>query len=132
MRPVHLTDLDIATRVLLAIGEADRMTAACRIVATARIADRYRNRLRRRHPDWGDGTLAAAATAQVSPVAAQRCDRAYLRSLRLLLDAIDGPASFDFHTHALYVAKASASKDETNGQYPGETAERRPCLGSHR
>ena len=122
MRPVHLTDLDIATRVLLAIGEPDRAATARRIVGTARVADRYRKRLGRRHPVWGDGTLAAAALAESKPVVPRPCDRAFRLTLRLLLEAIEGSPSFDFHAHALYKIKVCASKDRTDGKYPGKTA----------
>ena len=122
MRSVHLTDLDLATRVLLAIDVSHRATSASGIAAAARIADRYRKRLRHCHPVWGDGTLAAAALAWGHPVAPGRCDLAYRRTLGLLLGAIDRQASFDFHTSDLYDSEASVSKDRTDGQHPGKTA----------
>ena len=122
MRAIHLSDLDIATRVLLAITEADRATCARKMAEAAHVADCFRKRMRRRHPIWGDGTLAAAAFATGTPVPPARCDPAYRQTLCLLLRAIEGRASFDFHTPALYAKQACVSKDRTDGQYSGKTA----------
>lgn len=64
MRPVLHADLVSAARALLAVPEAMRAGLAERLIAEAEAADRYRRRLGRRHPRWGDGTLAAAAAGR--------------------------------------------------------------------
>ena len=61
MRPVGWLDLDA---VLRAVSDATVEEVEARvdeIVARASIADAYRRRTGRRHPSFGDGTLAAAA-----------------------------------------------------------------------
>ncbi|SEM43755.1 hypothetical protein SAMN04488003_101110 [Loktanella fryxellensis] len=87
MRPVHVTDLDIAARTVLAYGPV----TAVRIVAGARLADRYRKRMRRRHRLWGDGTLAGACAA-IGPAAPPgACDAAYRTALAAVLAALAAP-----------------------------------------
>lgn len=61
MRTVLPGDLRAAACALLPLPLAARDAALARIVARAEAADRYRKRFGRAHPDWGDGTLAAAA-----------------------------------------------------------------------
>ena len=64
MRPVQMADLDAAMRLLLKVPSARRRLDMADLCARADIADRYRKRLRRLHPDFGDGTLMAAAMGQ--------------------------------------------------------------------
>lgn len=90
MRPLHVTDLDLATRTVLIHG-SDMAECAAGLVAAARLADRYRKRLRRRHPVWGDGTLAGACGAYGGAAAPRTCDTAYRRALALVLAALDAP-----------------------------------------
>jgi hypothetical protein len=61
MRRVLWSDLITATRAVLAVDPVRREVFAVALVAQACHADRYTRRLRRDHPDWGNGTLLAAA-----------------------------------------------------------------------
>ena len=61
MRTVLPGDLRAAACALLPVPREARGAALALLVMRAEAADRYRRRLRRAHPDWGDGTLAAAA-----------------------------------------------------------------------
>ena len=60
MRPVLHADVICAARVLLCLPSGRRWQAAQELVARAEAADRYRRRLGRTHPGWGNGTLMAA------------------------------------------------------------------------
>ncbi|WP_394152551.1 hypothetical protein [Loktanella salsilacus] len=123
MRPVHLTDLDIAARAILARPAAEWPERAASLVTGARLADRYRKRLARRHPVWGDGTLAAAALGvagrDIAPP--QRCDASYVKALQCILTALSENGPFDFCRPALYPIQRMARK-QRNGLYPGETS----------
>ncbi|MCF7700338.1 hypothetical protein GLR48_13595 [Loktanella sp. M215] len=88
MRPVGLSDLDDAVRAVLAVRVADRAATAVRLVGQACVADRYRKRLGRRHPAWGDGTLSAAARAGPMVAASGWCDRDYRAALAVMLAAL--------------------------------------------
>ena len=88
MRPIGLTDLNDAVRAVLAAPEDDRAATAARIVGQACLADRYRKRMGRRHPVWGDGTLSAAARAGPIVAASGWCDRDYRAALALMLAAL--------------------------------------------
>jgi len=61
MRPVLPGDVRAAALALMAVPRQERMAAFEAILSRAKAADRYRKRLGRVHPAWGDGTLAAAA-----------------------------------------------------------------------
>lgn len=61
MRTVLGGDLRAAACALLPLPTAARGPALAALVARAEAADRYRRRFGRRHPSWGDGTLAEAA-----------------------------------------------------------------------
>ena len=88
MRPIGLCDLDDAVRALLAVPPSDRAATAARIVARASVADRYRKRLGRRHPAWGDGTLSAAARSAALGARSGHCGPDYRRALMLVLAAL--------------------------------------------
>lgn len=62
MRPIQIADLDICVRVLLAAECAERRTIFEQICANAAVADRYRKRVGRCHPQHGTGTLMSAVT----------------------------------------------------------------------
>lgn len=102
MRPVHLTDLDAVARAMLAVAPALRGDIAEQIVARARIADRFRKHLGRRHPVFGDGTLFAAAAVWAKVPVQARCDRAYLGCLFILSDVLAPKERFDLQPLALY------------------------------
>ncbi|WP_425101189.1 hypothetical protein [Tropicibacter sp. S64] len=61
MRPVLHGDVSAAARVLLMVPACAREALARRLVTQAEAADRYRKRLGKAHPFWGNGTLMAAA-----------------------------------------------------------------------
>lgn len=61
MRPVHLADIDVAARVLLAHAPTARKDIMAELVAHADVADRYRKKFGRRHPAFGAGTIMSAA-----------------------------------------------------------------------
>ncbi|WGW02523.1 DUF7742 family protein [Tropicibacter oceani] len=61
MRPVLPGDVSAAARALLAVPASARGGLARRLVLQADAADRYRRRLGKAHPFWGNGTLMAAA-----------------------------------------------------------------------
>lgn len=61
MRPVHLADIEVAVRVLLALPPLDRVGIMSELIRSAEMADRYRKRWRRPHPAFGTGTLMSAA-----------------------------------------------------------------------
>ena len=123
MRPVHLTDLDLAARAVLAQPAGAQPDAAARLVAGARLADRFRKRLGRRHSVWGDGTVAAAAMALAGGKLAppQRCDTAYRHALQSVLTALSESGPFDFPQQTLYPMRGTARK-VCNGLYSGETS----------
>lgn len=87
MRPVTLTDLAAAARVLLAQPEAQRAAAMAALIARAEAADRLRRDSGRLHPAYGNGTLLAAALAHpgANPPPGD-CD--YLACLALAAEAL--------------------------------------------
>lgn len=87
MRPVHLHDLDTLTRTLLVLPEPDQPIVARQIVQAADIADKYRKRLGRAHPQYGLGTLTSAVQ-DLPKATTLRCDQAYRRCLGIVLAAL--------------------------------------------
>ena len=87
MRPVLPGDVSAAVRALLAVAPEARAALAQWLLTEAAAADRYRRRFCRAHPDWGNGTLRAAALAR--PVSAEpRLDeRDHLGCQFLLIEA---------------------------------------------
>lgn len=61
MRQILHGDLTAAARVLRTVAPAAREGLLLRMIAEAEVADRYRRRLGRVHPRFGDGSLMAAA-----------------------------------------------------------------------
>ena len=88
MRALAHVDISVAARALLCLPEAARENAIIRMVDEAEAADRYRKRLDRAHPLWGNGTLEAAARNR--PLAAPKSlsDSDYLSCLAIVLDAL--------------------------------------------
>lgn len=64
MRPVGLGDLSAAAGALAAVAPARRAGLMAILIAEAETADRFRRRHGRPHPDFGNGTLMAAALAR--------------------------------------------------------------------
>lgn len=70
MRPVLLSDLTAVARALLRAPYAERQVLCARIIFEAEMADRFARRLRKPHPQWGNGTLIAASAQRA--LAAER------------------------------------------------------------
>lgn len=88
MRLIGAADLFAAARALLAVPEALRGGLMARMIHEAEAADRYRKRLGRVHPVWGNGTLEAAARGHPLAAAAGLGDAAHLACLALALEAL--------------------------------------------
>ncbi|MCR8546575.1 hypothetical protein M4578_01945 [Salipiger sp. P9] len=88
MRPVLHGDLICAACALLAVPRGQRWRFARDLVARADAADRYRRHLGRAHPDWGNGTLMAAALAHVLAPERRLDDPDYAECLILVLEAL--------------------------------------------
>ncbi|MEJ6398048.1 DUF7742 family protein [Yoonia sp. 208BN28-4] len=88
MRPFHIADIDVAVRYLLSVPQADWSATAHQIVKRADLADRFRKRLARAHPEWGTGTLATAIPARVGRAYPAHCDGTYLAALAVLINAL--------------------------------------------
>ncbi len=88
MRPVTMTDLAAAARVLLALPEARRAAGITALLARADCADRHRRTGGGVHPAYGNGTLLAAALVhpQADPATPGAAD--YLECLALVIDAL--------------------------------------------
>ncbi|MCV6824099.1 MULTISPECIES: hypothetical protein [Halocynthiibacter] len=63
MRPFLHGDITALARALVALPRADWPRRAVEIMAQAEAADIYRIRTGRAHPNWGNGSLMAAANA---------------------------------------------------------------------
>ncbi len=62
MRPVGLSDLDVATRALLSVPRAQWPELAADMIAAAHAADQWREMYGVAHPGGGTGSLYAQAT----------------------------------------------------------------------
>ncbi|SDE19032.1 hypothetical protein [Limimaricola pyoseonensis] len=89
MRPVLPGCLDRGTAALLAVPGPARAGLARRLVAEARAADKWRLRMGKAHPLWGDGSLMAAALRHPRVALPPSLGREGRAALRLLLDALD-------------------------------------------
>ncbi|NDV00841.1 hypothetical protein [Pseudoroseicyclus tamaricis] len=87
MRPVTITDLDLAARALLAAPPEARPALAATMLAEADIADRYRKRLGRLHA-YGGGSLTHAALLRPRAPGPGLDDGPYLGAVATLLSAI--------------------------------------------
>jgi len=85
MRPVMHGDLTGLARHLLTLPPDQRPAACAQALDQADAADRYRKRLGRAHPLWGNGTLMARARVLPVPREPALCDPAYAACLMLVL-----------------------------------------------
>ena len=83
--PYHLTDLNIATRVLMAAPVEDHQHMAEKLVQNAHTADKYCKKTGRAHPIWGVGSLADACIGQIKAPPLTGCDANYLECLSTLV-----------------------------------------------
>ncbi len=87
MRPIHVSDLDAAARVLLVLPPPDRRAVMDGMLASAEEADRYRAVTGRHPASGGDGSLLAAALGRHrAPACAADAD--YRVCLALVLERI--------------------------------------------
>lgn len=84
-------DVIAVARVLLALPEEEWPACLERLWHEARVADSYRRRLGRPHPDWGNGSLMAVAGQRGRVPEPFLSDRRYVRALRLVLGRLLEP-----------------------------------------
>lgn len=89
MRRVLHGDLVQLGRMLLACSPADRAAICRRAIAEADAADKYRRRFGRRHPHFGDGSLAAWAMRFPRPPEPPLDDPDYAGCLRVILTCLE-------------------------------------------
>jgi hypothetical protein len=63
MRSIGLADIEVAARVLMCVPSAQQANVIRQLLSDAHVADKYRKRLRRMHPQFGTGSLMSAAQA---------------------------------------------------------------------
>ncbi|MFT5626597.1 MAG: hypothetical protein ACI9PY_001275 [Ascidiaceihabitans sp.] len=88
MRPVLHSDLTAAARVLLLEPEIKRSEIVSKMMQEAQYADRYTRRLGKPHPQWGNGTLAAAAQKYVMADEPSMDSSEYCKCLTLVLGSL--------------------------------------------
>jgi hypothetical protein len=89
MRPVLIGDVIAVARVLFVRRDTDWTSCVDRLIWQASIADRYRRRLGKPHPAWGNGSLLAAAGADPKAEAEPfLSDERWLRALSCVLDRL--------------------------------------------
>lgn len=87
MRRVGLSDLDAATRALMTKPQADWPVVARDMIHAAHIADLFRKRTGRSHPDGGTGSLFVQA-ALIGQCDAAFVDAAYVMAMEAVLCAL--------------------------------------------
>ena len=107
MRPVLIGDVLALARVLFVLGEEEWAVCADRLLWQAHVADRYRKRLGKPHPAWGNGSLMAVTGAEPKADAEPfLSDLRWLRALSCVLDRLsvaklsfvsDGGRLYDGH-----------------------------------
>ncbi len=88
MREVYPSDITAAVRVLLGAPPQARTKLCCQLLNEADWADKFTKRLRRPHPIWGNGTLAAAAQARMRMPERSFSDREYIACFMIALDGL--------------------------------------------
>lgn len=89
-RPIHTTDIDQMVRVLAHSPVREREVIAADIIDRADIADRFRKRLGKLHPTFGDGSFGQSAIKLAGgiPKPVAHADDAYLDCLRITVAAL--------------------------------------------
>lgn len=85
MRRLFLSDLHHAACALRGLPNAAQSTRMRDALIAAQIADRYRKRLGKAHPEHGTGTLSSALGPVTEP---SFCDTAYLRAMQSVIAAL--------------------------------------------
>jgi hypothetical protein len=95
MRAVHLSDMHFAALALKQQPPNDQAELFQTALCHADIADKYRKKLRRAHPEFGTGTLTSAM-ADRAPVAENKGrDTAYLQSMLVVVTGLLAYTSSD-------------------------------------
>ncbi len=89
MRRVLHGDLVQMARMLLTCPPSERERTCRRAIAEAHAADKYRRRFGRRHPDFGDGSLAGWAMRFPRPAEPPLDDPDYAGCLRTVLTCLE-------------------------------------------
>ncbi|UWR21033.1 hypothetical protein [Sulfitobacter sp. S190] len=89
MRAVQTGDLLAAARCLLAVAPRDRAALARQLLIEAHAADKYVKRLRKLHPQWGDGSLRGACRGRDHAFGRALSDAGYRECHVLVLAALD-------------------------------------------
>lgn len=87
MRPILPPDVDLWARVVLRVPRVDRVGAVRQTLDHADIADRWRKRLGRAHPEFGDGSVLWLLSRS-DPVQQRFCDAEYCEALAVVAGAI--------------------------------------------
>ena len=88
MRAVHLSDLNMAARALLAAPERRRRNLVRLLIQNACLADTYRKKTGRTHPQYGDGSLCAVCLPMARAAMPDRCDPRYLACLGIVIEGL--------------------------------------------
>ncbi len=88
MRQAGLSDLHHAARALLSVPHNARAGFCAELLWQAHVADKYVKRLRRLHPQWGDGSLRAAALPYSSVVEVPPHTAVLWPCMAVVLDAL--------------------------------------------
>ncbi|WP_458790291.1 DUF7742 family protein [Yoonia sp. MH D7] len=76
-----MSDLNLGARTLLCARETDRAKFIKTLLEQAHTADKYRKRMGKAHPEFGNGTLSDACGRYGRLPMPDRCDPQYLRCL---------------------------------------------------
>lgn len=90
MRAIHLSDLNLATRTLLAVPARARAATMQDLVGAAQVADKFRKQTGRAHSVYGNGTLGAACQHRKKAKMPDRCDETYLECMGIVIGHIIG------------------------------------------
>lgn len=90
MRPVHLADIEAATRVLLAYAAAQRAGLIATLIARADTADRYRKHTGKMHAVFGSGTLSSAAASYRQVPRPREINANVLSSFAIVISGLAG------------------------------------------
>mgnify|MGYP003630823097 CR=1 FL=1 len=88
MRAVHLSDLNLAARALLAVPDNGRRELLKYLIQYAHLADKFRKKTGRAHPQFGDGSLGAICQPAAMAAMPDRCDPRYLECLGIVIEGL--------------------------------------------
>jgi hypothetical protein len=88
LREVHLSDLTVAARALLAVPPCLRTCLCVRLFDEADCADKFTKRMGKPHTNWGNGTLMAAARSRKILPERAFSDHEYASCIVLILQSL--------------------------------------------